>query len=133
VRTASAIARKWATIPRCGGLLYIGEACSRCVAPAASISRDRAIAFLVSFDAAPATTGTRPAVCSTVIRTTRRCSSTVIVAASPVDPQGTTKWTPLAICQSTKDRRERSSISPDWVNGVTSAVPQPVSRREFIC
>jgi hypothetical protein len=55
-----------------------------------------------------------------------------MVAASPVDPQGTTKWTPLAICQSTNERSERSSISPDFVKGVTSAVPQPVSRCDFI-
>jgi hypothetical protein len=55
-----------------------------------------------------------------------------MVAASPVDPQGTTKWTPLVICQSTKARSERSSMSPDLVKGVTSAVPQPERRCDFI-
>ena len=58
----------------------------------------------VSFEPAPATTGTRPAACSTVISTTRRCSSGVIVAASPVEPHGTRKWMPSAICQSTSAR-----------------------------
>jgi hypothetical protein len=55
------------------------------------ISFDIAIARVVSFEPAPATTGTRPATASTVISTTRRCSAGVIVAASPVDPHGTTK------------------------------------------
>src|SRR3990170_8603203 len=96
------------------------------------MSRERAISFFVSLDAAPATTATLPPVCSTVISTTRRCSAPLIVAASPVDPHGTTKWTPLAICQSTNDLSDRSSISPEAVNGVTRAVPHPVSRCESI-
>jgi len=56
-----------------------------------------------------------------------------MVAASPVEPHGTRKCTPLAICQSTNERNERSSISSDFVNGVTRAVPQPVSRFDVIC
>ena len=50
--------------------------------------RDR---LCVSLEPAPATIGTRPFACSTTISTTRRCSSAVIVAASPVLPHGTRK------------------------------------------
>jgi hypothetical protein len=49
------------------------------------------MAFCVSLLPAPATTGTRPFACSMVMATTRQCSSSVIVAASPVLPHGTRK------------------------------------------
>src|ERR671932_130436 len=49
---ASATARKCSMMPRCGGLLYIGETCSRWVAPAERISFDIATARRVSFDPA---------------------------------------------------------------------------------
>src|SRR6185437_2451931 len=54
---AAAIAVKCAMRPRCGGLLYIGLTCTRCVAPALCISRDCAMARAVSLDPAPASTG----------------------------------------------------------------------------
>src|SRR5688500_19573180 len=114
-------------MPRWGGLLYIGETCSRCVAPAAFISFERATAFAVSLEPAPATTGTRPFTCSTVSSTTRRCSAGLIVTASPVDPHGTRKSIPSAICQSISPRSAFSSSAPSLVNGVTSAVPHPLS------
>src|SRR5688500_6749539 len=114
-------------MPRCGGLLYIGDTCRRCVAPAAFISFDSATAFFVSFEPAPAPLGTLPSASSTVISTTRRCSAGVIVTASPVEPQGTRKCMPSAICQSTSARNAFSSRSPLLVKGVTSAVPQPFS------
>src|SRR5215208_168834 len=127
-RVDSAMARKCATMPRWGGLLYIGETCSRCVAPAASISFDVWIARWVSFEPAPAITGTRPPARSTTASTTARCSYGSMVAASPVEPQGTRNWTPSAICQSTSLSRAAPSSSPWAVNGVTSAVPHPVIR-----
>ena len=86
---ASAIARKCARIPRCGGLLYIGETCNRCVAPVPPIAFDVSMATRVSFPPAPAITGTRPAARSAQSRTTPRRSSSVMVAASPVEPTGT--------------------------------------------
>ena len=119
-------------MPRCGGLLYIGDVCSRCVAPISFISFDSAIAFAVSFDPAPATTGTRPFTCSTVISTTRRCSSIVIVAASPVLPQGTRKWMPSSICQSMRARNALSSSVLFELNGVTIAVPHPDNGCPFV-
>src|SRR5213075_368299 len=114
-------------MPRCGGLLYDGDVCNRCVAPAAFISFESATAFAVSLEPAPAAMGTRPFVCSTVISTTRRCSAAVIVTASPVEPHGTRKWIPCSICQSTSCRSAPSSSAPSLVNGVTSAVPHPFS------
>src|SRR5258705_487882 len=51
--TASAIARKCKIMPRCGGLLYIGATCRRCVAPASRMASDSVIAFFVSLEPAP--------------------------------------------------------------------------------
>ncbi len=89
------------------------------------MSRDCAIARRVSFDPAPATTGTRPATCSTVISTTRQCSAGVSVTASPVVPQGTTKSMPSVTCHSTNRRSAVSSTAPSPLNGVSNAVPHP--------
>src|SRR5258706_25384 len=83
------------------------------------------IATRVSFEPAPAITGTRPAACSTQTRTTRKCSSADRVAASPVVPQGTSAAEPSAICQSMKSRYAISAKAPSSTNGVTSAGIDP--------
>ena len=58
----------------------------------------------VSLLAAPAITGTRPAAASTTVATTRSRSRSSMVWASPVEPQGTRKSMPSAICHSTRAR-----------------------------
>jgi hypothetical protein len=59
-------------------------------------------------------------------------SSSVIVALSPVVPQGTSKRTPPAIWYSIKSRKRLSSTDPSAVNGVTKAVAHPRSQSTFI-
>jgi hypothetical protein len=63
------------------------------------------------------------------MRTTTSRSSLDSVGVSPVVPHGTTKCTPPATCRSIVFRSAGSSISPDAVNGVTSAVPTPDQSR----
>ena len=88
-------------------------------------SRESAIAFRVSFEPAPATTGTRPRACSTAISTTRRCSSSVIVAASPVEPHGHEEVDPLVDLP--VDEAAQRALVDGAAGGErrASAVPQP--------
>src|SRR5262245_56480330 len=58
-------------------------------------------------------------------------SSSVMVALSPVVPQGTRRRTPPAIWYSIKSRRHCSSTAPSAAKGVTSAVAQP--RNQSTC
>jgi len=55
---------------------------------------------------------------------TALCSSIVIVADSPVVPQGTRPVLPSAICQSTNASKVAKSTDPSR-NGVTSAGMEP--------
>src|SRR5580700_11532184 len=57
--------------------------------------------------------------------TTRWCSSCDSVGLSPVVPTGTSPQVPSAICQSTSPRNACSSSEP-FLNGVTSAVKEPL-------
>src|SRR6185369_3723575 len=97
-------------------------------APRAAMALDRSTALCVSLLPAPARTGTLPA-SSIVIATTRFCSSTVMVAASPVVPQGTSTSMWASTWRRTRRRRAGSSRAPVLVNGVTSAVPAPANER----
>src|ERR1700759_503627 len=85
------------------------------------------MASSVELEPAPAITGTRPLACSTQSSITRACSSWLRVGDSPVVPQGTSPWVPSAICQSTRARKASSSTLP-FLNGVTSAVREPLMR-----
>jgi len=67
----------------------------------------------------------RPPAASMQIRTTRSCSSIVIVALSPVVPQGTSAAEPFSTCQSTRARNAASSIAPSRI-GVTKAGIDPL-------
>src|SRR6266478_2913848 len=96
-------------------------------APRAASSRERAMTSAVLYPPAPPRTGALPLANSTVILTTRRCSSCVSVGLSPVVPQGTRKSTPASICRLIKTRRAGSSREPSRRKGVTSAVPVPVN------
>src|SRR4029079_14765346 len=89
---------------------------------------ERSTAVRVSLLPDPASTGTLPA-SSSVMATTRLCSSSVMVAASPVVPQGTSTSMPAWTCRRTSRRRAASSRAPVVVNGVTSAVPAPENER----
>src|SRR3954471_18590239 len=71
--------------------------------------------------------GTRFAPVSITISITRSHSSRVSAGVSPVVPQGTRKSIFDSICHSTRERNAGSSIEPSFLNGVTSAVPQPRS------
>src|SRR5215475_7681281 len=75
---------------------------------------------------APATTGTRALDSSTTTRTARTRSEELIVAASPVVPQGTRPAVPPASCWRTSARYASSSSAPPR-NGVASAVIDPWS------
>src|SRR6185436_15003110 len=97
-------------------------------APRAAMALDRSTALWVSLLPAPARTGTLPA-SSRVMATTRFCSSTVMVAASPVVPQGTSTSMWASTWRRTRRRRAGSSRAPVLVNGVTSAVPAPANER----
>src|SRR5207244_3651239 len=95
-------------------------------APASSAPRVSRIASAVELEPVPAITGTRRRARRTTSRTTSTCSSCVSVAASPVEPQGTSPCVPASICRSTSAASARRSISPAR-KGVTSAVMEPVS------
>src|SRR5665213_2499927 len=75
----------------------------------------------------PAITGTRPAATFTHSSTTRRCSSWLKVADSPVVPAGTRPCTPPAICRSTRRINASSSTAPS-ANGVIKAGRTPWKR-----
>src|SRR6266849_2346016 len=96
-------------------------------APSSASSRESAITSAVLYPPAPARTGTLPLASSTLICTTRRCSSCVSVGLSPVVPQGTRKSMPASICRLIKVRSVASSNDPSPRKGVTSAVPVPVN------
>src|SRR5690242_14841966 len=85
----------------------------------------RLIASSVELEPAPAMTGTRPAAVLTHSSTTCRCSSCDSVEASPVVPQGTRQWVPLAIWRSTKATNALSSTLP-LRKGVTRAGMDPL-------
>ena len=74
----------------------------------------------------PAHTGTRPAAASATMQTVDSHSSSSSVAASPVDPQATSKSIPESICQFTSAFSAASSTDPSARKGVTIAVPHPV-------
>src|SRR5271169_2502644 len=95
--------------------------------PIAANSRPSAITSAVLYPPAPASTGTRPFASSTVISTTRKCSSCVSVGLSPVVPHGTRKSIPASIWRLISARSVDSSSEPSRQNGVTSAVPVPVN------
>ena len=80
-----------------------------------------------------ATTGTRPAVCSTTVSTTRRRSSVLRAANSPVEPQATTPSTPPSMERSTRNRSWGTSIFPSAVKGVARAVSTPRSCADMMC
>src|SRR5882724_473027 len=122
---ASAMARKCAYRPSCVGLLYHGATCSIASAPRLRARCEYSIAAAVELLPVPAITRARPRATSIVIAMTRWSSASVIVALSPVVPQGTNKRTPPVICLSTSARNRSSSIAPSALNGVTSAVAQP--------
>src|SRR5712671_7308424 len=82
--------------------------------------------FAVELDPHPAMIGTRPFDSSTQARTTRRVSSAVSVAPSPVVPHGTKASVPCSICQRASARRAGSSTAP-FRNGVTKATMEPRS------
>src|SRR5437588_7491819 len=130
--TASAIARKCAYKPSCVGLLYQGATCSSASAPASRARLEYSIADAVELLPAPAITFARPRATSIVNPITRASSSSVIVALSPVVPQGTSKRTPPSICRSTRARMRSSSIAPSDLNGVTKAVAHPRIQSSFI-
>src|ERR1044072_5273330 len=69
---------------------------------------------------------------ATVISITCRRSSSVIVALSPVVPQGTRIFTPPFICRSTRFLKQPSSIEPSFLKGVTRAVAHPRIQSIFI-
>src|SRR5437868_4053160 len=119
---ALAIVRKCAAILCCGGLLYVGDACSRCVALIFVISFEVAIVCAVLFELAFVTIGTRFRAWSTTISTTRRCSLVFSVCVSFVELYGTRKWIFSLICYSTRSRSATLSMVPLVVNGVMSAV-----------
>ncbi len=85
------------------------------------------MASAVLLEPAPAITGTRPAATSTQTFTTSRCSRWESVGDSPVVPTGTSPFVPSAICHSTNARKAFSSKRPSEVNGVTSAVKEPLN------
>src|ERR1051325_9444370 len=130
--TASAIARKWAYRPSCVGLLYQGATCKAASAPASCARLEYSIADAVELLPAPAITLARPRATSIVNAITRASSSSVIVALSPVVPQGTSNFTPPSIWRSIRARIRSSSIDPSELNGVTSAVAQPRSQSIFV-
>src|SRR5204863_8039496 len=78
---------------------------------------------------APARTGTLPPDSSSVMATTRWCSSAVVVTLSPVVPQGTSTSMRASTWRRTRRRRAGSSRDPVLVKGVTSAVPAPANER----
>src|SRR5262245_61959292 len=94
--------------------------------PARFAFRVSAIASSVLFDPVPAITGTRRFTISTVNSMTRLCSSYERVADSPVVPQGTMPFVPLAICHSINEPKACSSIFP-FRKGVTMATNEPVN------
>src|SRR5438105_12952730 len=98
-------------------------------APRAAMARARSTAVAVSLLPAPARTGTLPPASSSVMETTRFCSSAVMVTLSPVVPQGTSRSMRASTCRRTSRRRAASSRAPDLVKGVTSAVPAPAKER----
>src|SRR5690349_19573670 len=85
------------------------------------------MASAVAFEPVPAMTGTRPRACSTTNLTTSVCSSWVRVAASPVDPHGTSADDPAAIWRSTSLPKVVQSIAPS-LKGVTRATIEPPNR-----
>src|SRR5260221_1677058 len=97
-------------------------------APRAAMALDRSTAVWVSLLPAPASTGTLPA-SSRVRATTRSCSSTVMVEAPLVWPQGTSTPMWASPWRRTSRRKAGSSRAPVLVNGVISAVPAPANER----
>src|SRR5580765_250061 len=83
-------------------------------------------ASAVLLEPVPAITGTRRLTTSTVNSTTRWCSWCERVADSPVVPQGTIPFVPLAICHSIRSPKACSSTLP-FRNGVTMAINAPVN------
>src|SRR5712691_7683171 len=100
-------------------------------APSAAMARVRSTATRVSLLPAPASTGTSPA-SSSVMATTRFCSSALMVTLSPVVPHGTSTSMRASTCRRTRRRRAASSRAPVLVNGVTSAVPAPANERAIV-
>src|SRR5207245_11470873 len=90
------------------------------------MSSAQRITSWVLYPPAPARTGTWPFTSSTRISTVRTLSASVSVGLSPVVPHGTRKWMPASTCRRPRRLTARSSRSPDFVNGVTRAVPTPV-------
>ncbi len=88
------------------------------------------MASSVLFEPVPAITGTRRLTTATVNSMTRLCSSWDNVADSPVVPQGTMPFVPLAICHSMSSANARSSTFP-FRNGVTMATSEPVNIRHL--
>src|SRR5215218_1327562 len=96
------------------------------VAPARSAWRLSSTVSRVESAPVPATTGTRPAVASTVISITARRSTFVSVVNSPVLPPGTSPPTPAPTNRSTIVASACGSIAaPSSVKGVMSAGRTP--------
>ena len=82
----------------------------------------------VSLAPVPTRTGSLPFAASRPTAITRARSSVVSVQGSPVVPSSTSASTPASACRAMSLRSAGSSGVPSRVNGVTSAVAQPVTR-----
>ncbi len=94
--------------------------------------RDRSTQKQVSLLPVPAITGTRPLTLSMMKAMTFKCSSELIVAASPVVPQAIIASAPPLIWSSISFSSSSQRTSPRESKGVTRAVPTPVKTVCFI-
>src|SRR5688572_10043867 len=118
--------------PRCGGLLYGGELSSTASAPARRACAPSRQTCRVSVPPQPTTIGILPRFVCTAPVAARYCSSGVIAAASPVEPQMISASVPDSMWNSTRSART-ASLTPLSSNGVMSATPEPSKRGLAIC